>query len=110
MQRSRWTRVIIGWAARGSALAPVMVGLLVRSASAQSVVPPQLPQFLCANYNAIVTLVPFVLLVFIAVVLLHGLVIRRSSLVVDLVIAVIIALVATNAKTILASFQINAGC
>ena len=110
MQRSRWTQVIMGWVVRGSALAPVMIGLLARSASAQSVIPPQLPQFLCANYNAVVTLVPIVLLVFIAVVLLHGLVIKRSSLVVDLIIAVIIALVATNAKTILAGFQINAGC
>ena len=110
MQRSRWTRAITGWGLRGSALAPVVIGLLVRAASAQSVLPSQLPAFFCANYNAIVTLVPEVLLLFCVVVLVHGLVIRRSSLVVDLIVAVIIALVATNLKTILASFNLGTNC
>jgi uncharacterized membrane protein len=76
-----------------------------------SVIPSQLTSFLCANYNSITNLTTIVLLVVAAVLLIHGLVIRRSSLVFDLIIDGIIALVITNLRTILTNFGLSPqGC
>jgi len=89
---------------------PVLVLGLVASASAQSVIPPQLSQYLCTNFDAIKTLAPVVALVAIGAALAIGLIKRHSNLVVDLVIGGLIALVIINLPTILQSVGLNTGC
>ena len=106
----RSARAAAGLTARILAWVPLLVAAVPRSVSAQSVIPPQLPTFLCQNYTAVQQLAPFVVLIVVAVALIHGLVVRRSSLVVDLVIAGVITLVILNLKTILASFGLGTNC
>jgi TRAP-type C4-dicarboxylate transport system permease large subunit len=97
--------------AAAAQIAAASVPLLARAALAQSVIPSdQLQKFLCANYNAITGMASLVLLVVAAITLIHGLVVKRSALVFDLVIDAVIVLVILNLQPILTFFQITANC
>ncbi len=102
---------LLRWGLTAWPLVATAVSAAAQAAHAQSVIPPQLTGFLCSNYNAIVGLVTVVLLVVAAAALVHGLVIKRSSLVIDLVIDGIIAITVTNLKSILGTFGLTPqGC
>jgi hypothetical protein len=98
------------WGRRGLAILPVAIALLSPTAEAQSVLPTQLPTFLCQNYTALRDLAPFVALIVVAAALVHGLVIRRTALAVDLAVAIIIALIVMNLNTILGTFGLTVSC
>jgi len=98
------------WSLRVLALVPVVLASLSSPAGAQSVLPSQLSNFLCQNYRALRDLAPFVALIVIAAALVHGLVIRRTALAVDLAVAVIIALIVMNLTAILGTFGLAVSC
>ncbi len=102
--------LLFGWGLRGLAMVPVVLALLLSTAEAQSVLPTQLPTFLCQNFTALRDLAPFVALIVVAAALVHGLVIRRTALAVDLAVAIIIALIIINLNTILGTFGLTVNC
>jgi hypothetical protein len=101
---------LIVWFLRVLALVPVVLVSFSAPAGAQSVLPSQLPNFLCQNYRALRDLAPFVALIVVAAALVHGLVIRRTALAVDLAVAVIIALIIMNLSAILGTFGLTVSC
>ncbi len=103
-------RSMLAWSLRALTLVPVALASFAFPAGAQSVLPPQLPNFLCQNYRALRDLAPFVALIVVAAALVHGLVIRRTALAVDLAVAVIIALIIMNLTAILGTFGLTVSC
>ncbi len=102
--------LFFAWGFRGLAIVPVVLAFFLSAAEAQSVLPTQLPTFLCQNYTALRDLAPFVALIVVAAALVHGLVIRRTALAVDLAVAIIIALIVMNLNTILGTFGLTVSC
>jgi hypothetical protein len=102
--------VLVAWGLRGLAIASAMLGSFSSAAEAQSVLPTQLPNFLCQNFTALRDLAPFVALIVVAAALVHGLVIRRTALAVDLAVSIIIALIVMNLNTILGTFGLSVSC
>jgi hypothetical protein len=101
---------LAAWGLRGLAVVSAVLGSLASHAQAQSVLPTQLPTFLCQNFTALRDLAPFVALIVIAAALVHGLVIRRTALAVDLAVSIIIALIVMNLNTILGTFGLTVSC
>ncbi len=106
----RHRSTLITWGLRGLAIVPVVLGSFSSAAEAQSVLPTQLPNFLCQNFTALRDLAPFVALIVVAAALVHGLVIRRTALAVDLAVSIIIALIVMNLNTILGTFGLSVSC
>ena len=79
-------------------------------ATAQSVIPPQISGYLCANFGGIKTVTGPAALVIFAGTLIFGMIRRHSNLVVDLIVGGFIALFIYNLPTILASVGITTGC
>lgn len=102
--------MLVAWGLRGLAVVSALLGSFSSVAEAQSVLPTQLPNFLCQNFQALRDLAPFVALIVIAAALVHGLVIRRTALAVDLAVSIIIALIVMNLNTILGTFGLTVSC
>jgi hypothetical protein len=102
--------LLFAWGLRRLVIVPVALALLSSTGEAQSVLPTQLPTFLCQNFTALRDLAPFVALIVVAAALVHGLVIRRTALAVDLAVAIIIALIVINLNTILGTFGLTVNC
>jgi len=97
-------------ALRALPVVPVLIAGFVASVNAQGVLPPQLSQYLCQNYDAMKTLAPVVALAVMAFALGFGLVRRHSNLVVDIIVGGLIALIIINLPTILTNVGLNSGC
>lgn len=97
-------------AARGGAGVLIIVTSLVTVAAAQSVIPPQISGYLCANFGGIKTVTGPAALVIFAGTLIFGMIRRHSNLVVDLIVGGFIALFIYNLPTVLASVGITTGC
>jgi hypothetical protein len=102
--------VLVARGLRGLAIVSAVLGSFSSAAEAQSVLPTQLPNFLCQNFTALRDLAPFVALIVVAAALVHGLVVRRTALAVDLAVSIIIALIVMNLNTILGTFGLSVSC
>jgi len=99
-------RIITAWP-----LIVVLTSMFTQAAQAQSVIPSNLTNFFCTNYNAIVALSTVVLLVIIGCLLIYGLIRKGATLIVDIIIDCILALALSNLKSILSSFGLSPqGC
>jgi hypothetical protein len=94
--------------------AMLVVGILAPVASAQvgggSVIPPQVSGFLCSNYEAIKNITPLVALLVFAATLVFGMVQKHASLVKDLIVGGLIAIVILTLPAILAGVGLVTTC
>jgi hypothetical protein len=103
-----------GLSVRAVPLALLAVAILTPAASAQigggSVIPPQISGFLCSNYEAIKNITPLVALLVFAATLLFGMVQKHASLVKDLIVGGLIAIVILTLPAILAGVGLVTTC
>jgi len=88
----------------------MVVVLLAPSVSAQSVIPSQIPGYICQNYSTLKTLSGPVALVVATVTLIFGIIRHHPNLVMDLVRAGLLGIVIYSLPTILSGLGLTTGC